>query len=198
MSEQFYNQTNITNFILVIPQDKVTTGFVLNAQNAEIPGINIPITMAPAQTQGLSTGAFPGSGFEFDPLNVTFLLDENMDAWVQMYKWMLATNNYIDRNQSGWMNNDLPRPVSLHILDNTKQNIILTINLYGCWCSALSPVSFDYRTTEDPAPTCVATLHFRNMTVEKDGSTVIGRVEDISATGKISGNIGVHPSLRIQ
>jgi hypothetical protein len=38
-ARQIFNQTNITNFVVDIPDSTRTSGFVLNAQTAPLPGV---------------------------------------------------------------------------------------------------------------------------------------------------------------
>ena len=89
---------------------------------------------------------------------------------------MISINNYIDRDRSGWMHGDKPRPVVLNILNNTKTDVVLTIRLHGAWCSNLSEIEYDYTVETDPALFCVATINYQYLEEEKDGAVITGRV----------------------
>lgn len=196
-TESFFNQTNITNFIFDVPDGKLTKAFQLNVQTATLPGVSIPVTNVPAQAQGISTGSAPGSGIEFTPIEIEFIVDEYFKSWLQMYEWMLSTNNYIDRSQSGWTNNDKPRICMLHVLDNAKKDVVMTIKLSHAWCSELDPISFDYGAGKDPAIKCKATIHYMKMAVDVNGVEIKGRVNAAEKLSREHDNIrAVHPSQR--
>lgn len=194
-----YNQTNITNFALDIPDANITRAFKLNVQSALIPGIRIPPTNTPAGTKGLARANLPGSTVEFDPLVVRFLVDENLDAWVDLYTWMLSINNYLTHDNMGWNEGTLPKFITLHILDNTKENIVMSIHYYGAWCSDLGEIEYTFVEDSDPAVSCVATFNYKYYVIEKNGRIIETR-ESITERGQTTGEsapkIGRHPSQR--
>lgn len=188
------NQTHFSNFVVEIPDVGITESFKLNVQTAMIPGIRIPISELPSGTQGIGRAMIPGSTFEFDPLMIRFLVDENLDSWLQMYRWMLSINNYITGESNGWEEGVLPKFVTLHIMDNTKENVILSIHYFGAWCSELGEIEYNYTEEGDPAITCTATLPYKYFQVEKDGKIIIDR-QTMEQHAKTTGrSIGLHPS----
>lgn len=173
-----HNQANITNFLFDIPDAGLTRGFQLNIQTALIPGIRISPTNVPSGSMGLGRANVPGSSMEFDPLVVRFLVDENLDSWLEMYRWMLIINNYLTLHNSAWDKGDakLPDHVTLNILDNCKKNIVLSIHYYGAWCSELGEIEFSYTEEGNPAITCTATFNYKYFQVEKDGVIIEDRL----------------------
>ena len=195
-----FNQTNITNFYIDIPDANITSAFRLNVQSALIPGIRIPPTAVPAGTKGIARASLPGSTVEFDPLVCRFLVDENLDSWIDLYKWMLSINNYITYDSNGWTDGVLPKFVTMHILDNTKENIVMSIHYYGAWCSDLGEIEFNTTEDGDPAVTCVATFQYKYYVIEKDG-VIINTRDSIREKGQNTGespktSMAVHPSMR--
>lgn len=197
-----YNQTNITNFMLDIPDANITKAFKLNVQSALIPGIRIPVTQTPSGKMGLGRASLPGSTVEFDPLICRFLVDEKLQSWVDMYKWMIAINNYMTHDNVGWEDGVLPKFISLHIMDNSKKDIVMTIHYYGAWCSDLSEIEYNYTEDADPAISCVATFQYKYYVVEKDG-VIIETRQSIQDQSNLDGAgkppekpIGIHPSMR--
>ncbi|MFT2526183.1 phage tail protein, partial [Escherichia coli] len=73
--------------------------------------------------------------FEHDPLVIRFLVDEDLNSWLQMYQWMLSINNYVDFNSQAWKPGFTPPHVSVHMLDNSKKKIVMSFHYYGAWCS---------------------------------------------------------------
>lgn len=194
-TQQLFNQTNTTNFIIDIPDAGLTKAFQLNAQSANIPGIRIPITETPAGVRGVGRSQLPGSTFEHDPLVIRFLVDENLESWLELYKWMLSINNYIDYDSMAWKSGFTPPHISVHMLDNSKRNIVMSFHYYGAWCSDLGEVEFSYTEDTDPAVICTAMFPFKYLQIEKDGKIIVGK-QSIEQAANSRSVQGVHPSMR--
>lgn len=164
-----YNQSNLTNFRLEIPDAGLTDAFKLNVQTALIPGISIPVTNIPAGTQGLARGNIPGSTIEFDPLVTRVLIDEDLDAWSDIYTWMLSYNNYLTHESNGHKEGVLPEFITLHILNNDKTKIVMSIHYYGAWPQAMGDLEFSFIEEGDPAPYVNVTWQYKYFAVEKNG-----------------------------
>lgn len=194
-----FNQTNTTNFVLEISDAGLTKAFKLNVQSAPLPSIRIPVSEVPGSTQGMTRAQLPGSTTEFDPITVRFLVDVNFESWIEMYQWMLATNNYADRDRSGWRDpeNSFPSAVTLHVLNNNKDDIIFSVHFYGAWCSELSEIEFSLIEDSDPAMICTAIMPYKYFEIEKDGIIITGRKNMSEAIGeKIQNAVAMHPSMR--
>lgn len=169
------NLSNITNFLLEIPDAGITEAFKLNVQNALIPGVRIPVTETPSGTKGLGRARLPGSTFEFDPLTIRFQVDEDLKSWLELYRWMLSINNYLTLENEGWMDGVLPKFISLHILDNTKSKSVMIIHYHGAWVSDLGEMEYSYTEESDPAITCMATFQYKYFEVEVNGQIITSR-----------------------
>ena len=193
-----FNQTNTTNFILDIPDANITKAFKLNVQSSLIPGIRIPVTDTPTGTKGLGRSKLPGSTVEFDPLVCRFLVDEDLDSWVDLYTWMISINNYLTHDNNGWHDGVLPKFITLHILDNTRTVPVMSIHYHGAWCSELGEIEYNYTEDGDPAITCVATFNYKYFVVEKDGKIIETRqsiTDKASSTSDSGVSIAMHPSF---
>lgn len=204
-----YNQTHFTNFYLDIPDAGLTKGFRLNIQGASIPGIRTPGVELPAGTQGFARATIPGSTIEFDPLVIRVLIDENLDSWVELYKWMLITNNYITQKNEAQIKEHVPEFITLHVLDNTKENIVLSIHYFGAWVGELGEVEFNFTEEGDPPITMITTFPYKYFKVERNGQIIESRMSirdaalskgdsnDASMPGLSNDlpKVGMHPSL---
>lgn len=191
------NQTNVTNFILEVSDSGLTETFKLNCQAVTLPGIHIPMDDLPGSTQGIHRMKRPGSTIEFDPLIVQFLCDRELNGWLDIYKWMLSLNNYTTHESKGWHPKGQPEAVTVHILDNTKTKIVMSIHYYGAFPSDLSEIEFNYREDSDPAVPVTATFGYKSFEVEIDGIIVQGRPQiDSAAQGRVEGRMSMHPSMR--
>lgn len=168
--QQIFNQTNTTNFVVSIPNSNKNSGFYLNAQAAPIPGIRIPITETVTGPMGLGRAQRAGVTFEYDPLVVRFIVDEHMKSWLSMYEWMLATNNYLTGVNTA--QDTGPEYITLYILDNSKTEIVMSVNFYKPWISDLSEIEFSYTEESDPAMICTATIPYTYFQVEKEGRLI--------------------------
>lgn len=195
-----YNQTNSRNFVLDIPDAGLTKAFKLNIQTALIPGVRIPVTETPSGTKGLGRAHIPGSTIEFDPLVLRFLVDENLDSWLELYQWMLSINNYLTSDNQAWQKGQVPEFITLHIMDNTNKNIVMSFHYYGAWCSDLGDIEFSYTEDSDPVIACSATFSYKYFVVERNG-VLIDTKKSIaeSAFSNISNdisNIGMNPRIK--
>lgn len=193
-----HNQTNITNFVVEIPDCNITKAFKLNAQSVLIPGIRMPVTDVPAGTKGLARASLPGSTVEFDPFVCRFVVDEELDSWLELYKWMISINSYLAYDGNGFEDGVLPKFITLHILDNSRTKIVLSIHFYGAWCADIGEVEYNTTESTDIPVTSIATFHYKYMEVEKNGKIIIKRQsikEQALANGK-GNTAAVHPSMR--
>ncbi|ADG60056.1 gp3 tail completion and sheath stabilizer protein [Acinetobacter phage Acj9] len=164
-----YNQTNKTNFAVDIPDAGITKAFVLNVSSALIPGISIPVTNMPTGQGGLGRANIPGSTFEFEPLVVRVLMDEDLQAWEDIYTWMLSINNYRTLYNEGWEPGVLPEFITLHIWNNSKTKILLSLHYYGAWPSTMGDLEFDFTDEGDPPVYANVTFQYKYFAVERNG-----------------------------
>lgn len=193
-----FNYTNSNNFQLEIPDGHLTKGFTLNVQAVTLPPITIPATKQVAGQYGLAMADYPSSHIEFEPLVVRFIVDEHLESYLNLYKWMLSTVDYNQGNSTAWTSS-MPEAVQVHIMDNERRNIVATFNFYGCWCSQIGELEYQYNDDTNSPVTCVAILPFKTMSVEVNGSLIRPR-ESIEAANrdrieKIQKRINGHPSL---
>ena len=86
----------------------------------------------------------------------------------------------------------------MHVLDNDKHDIVLTVRYIGGWVSDLSEIEYSLTEESDPAMVCVATLQYKYIEVEKDGIIITGRpsVNDTRESQYQQKVMGMHPSMR--
>ncbi|AZU98612.1 tail completion and sheath stabilizer protein [Acinetobacter phage vB_AbaM_PhT2] len=180
-----FNQTNITNFLLDVPDAGITDAFRLNVQTALIPGISIPTINTPLGKKGLGRANRPGTTFEFEPLVCRVLIDEKLDAWTDIYTWMLSLNNYLTHDNNGVLPGVLPDFISLHILSNDKVTPLMTIHYHNAWPQLIGDLEFNYTEEADPAIFANVTFQYSHFTVEKNGVIIETRksISDMLTNG---------------
>lgn len=81
-----------TNHVMQFARMPMTT-FVV--QEVNLPGINAkPATM---MGPGMNIHSLPDK-LVYDPLTVTFMMDEELRAWRELYSWLLGTTGGYDRS----------------------------------------------------------------------------------------------------
>lgn len=89
-----------------------------------IQSINLPsLTLSTAETQTPFTRiSTPGNILTFEPLIVNYIMDENMQAWFEIYDWVTQLGNPTHRDKLG----NLTRTPGAS--NSVTSDIILTIN----------------------------------------------------------------------
>ncbi|UYD60217.1 tail tube terminator protein [Aeromonas phage avDM12-TAAL] len=161
------NPAHVTNFRLDIPDSGGTIAFEMAVQGLGIPGININPIEIPINP--MTTGKLPGTAVDFEPLNIRVLLDEELSAYVEVYKWMLSVVDYAKLNSTAQIEGTVPRTLLLHVLDNSKKKIVLTFKFIDAWPSNLGEVEFTY-TDESNSPIVLPVqFMYKSFVIEKDG-----------------------------
>lgn len=87
------NPLSPNGFQLII--DKLP-GVTFFTQEVPVPGLSLP---AATQESPFSTVHTPGDKIEFEQLTVQFLVDEHMNNWKAVYKWMTGLGFPSDNNE---------------------------------------------------------------------------------------------------
>lgn len=141
-------------------------GFILNierlpkvaffAQNVTLPTVTL---QSLEQNTPLSRIEIPSDRLEFGSLSVTFMVDEQMDNYIEVFRWMRGLGfpelypQYTQENQRGLLPNtssELQRNYSeakLIILGANKSPI-RTVNFYDCFPVSLSGFETDATATD--------------------------------------------------
>ena len=146
------NPAYSTNFRLEIQNAPEVNYFI---QSTELPSLNLPAVPVPYQD---NTVYMPGDTLEFSPLVVQFIVDEDYDNYIYLYKWMLATR----RGSKDLHFKDL----TLHLLSNNK-----TQNINVCFVNSiptdLSALSYDNSTTDVPPVLCTVSFRYHYFEFKK-------------------------------
>lgn len=180
------NYVQKTSFRLDIPNGQAED-FVINVQEVNVPSISIPVTNIPVNPT--ARGSLPGSAVEFEPIMMRVVLDENLNAYADMYQWMLSIVDYKEGKSTAWLPGGSPRTMLFHILDSTKTKILLTYRFYDAFPQMLGEIEFNYGDAVNLAMYCPVTFHYKYFEIEKDGVIIKSRAVP-------EGSVGMHPLLR--
>ena len=180
------NYVQKTSFKLDIPNGQAED-FVINVQEVNLPSISIPMTSFAINPT--ARGSLPGSAVEFEPFTTRVLLDEHLQSYVDMYRWILSIVDYRESRSTAWLEGGAPKTILLHILDSTKEKILLTYRFFGAYPQTLGEIEFNYGDPVNLAMFTNVTWGYKYFEIEKDGVVVKSRPAH-------EGSIGMHPLLR--
>jgi hypothetical protein len=128
-------------------------------QSVNIPGMSMGA--APFNTPTLDIN-YPGGKLSFNSLNITFILDEHLTSWKDIYNWMLA-NGHPDMNER---NRLLEMQGGVRVSDailtvlSGLNNPIARIQFHNAYPIDLTDINFDTTLSADTIITSTATFNF--------------------------------------
>lgn len=105
-------------------------------QTASLPAVTLEGGQLPGMRRDVPV---PGQKLEFDPLNITFLIDQNLKNYEELYYWMVRIG--VEDNFK-----DMVSDLSLHFLTG-QMNVTRTIKFIGVWPMTLTEVAVQ---SDDP------------------------------------------------
>ncbi len=130
-----------------------------------LPGITFGETVQPTPIYDIR---LPGDKLTYDPLVVSFIVQENFENYFEILRWMygLAKPMTTEQRRNLESKNERYSDAILTILTN-KKNPLFHIRFTNCWPISLSSITLD-STVADAAPlTADITLYFMHMESEK-------------------------------
>tara|TARA_R110000772_G_scaffold2311_13_gene8030 strand:- start:1245 stop:1778 length:534 start_codon:yes stop_codon:yes gene_type:complete len=117
----------------------------------------------------------PGDHLEYSELLITFMVDENMVNYIEMYNWMLALgfpesfNQYkaledIDSRLNPTGTDQLVSDASMFIY-NSASNPNVEVKFINLWPSTMSDINFDIRNTDVEYIECTVSFAFERYDV---------------------------------
>tara|TARA_B110000495_G_C22973868_1_gene571824 strand:- start:85 stop:597 length:513 start_codon:yes stop_codon:yes gene_type:complete len=139
-------------------------------QSVSVPGV----TLGEASIENqLIRQPEPGDKLIFSPLSFSFLVDEEMKNWKEMFDWMSAAGFPISLSQYGVMphkvNRQSDREVTCDIsllVFNNQTKPILKFTMFGCFPIALGDMPLNTADTGAQPPVCTGDMMYRNFIVE--------------------------------
>lgn len=146
-----YNTAYATNHRLEIAG---ATDLNYFCQTVELPGLSAEGVETPWKG---TPGYWQADRIDYDPLPITFLVDEEFKNYLYIYQWMLSCTT-----------KDTPlsrqKDATLHILTGNKTKN-LEVQFLGCFPTSLGNISFESAVTDPNAITCALTLRYQMFTI---------------------------------
>jgi hypothetical protein len=129
-------------------------------QSASLPTVTMGEVLMPTPFMSVKQP----TKLDFDELSITFLVDERMRNWLEIFNWMRSTTQVEGYEEFAAANTHLTT-ANLIILNSTK-NPKINVTFEGLYPRTLGSVDFS-TTLVDPEPfQCTATFAYRNYNIE--------------------------------
>ena len=154
-----YNTLNSINFDFQIEKIKEVS---FSCQTANIPGMSLGQSVQPTPLRPLP---IPGDSLQYDSLDISFLVDENMSNYLEIYKWLKGlgfpsdqqqyADLLVDTNRINQYDGDKFSEATLFVLSNNS-NVAFEVNFTSCFPTNLSGLNF-VSTDADTSPFIAST-----------------------------------------
>ena len=153
------NPLQASKFILTFSRIKTTQYF---CQEVNLPSVTLGEVIRATPFLDMYS---PGTKLSYDPLEISFMVDENMESWKNIYDWFLSMadpegfekRNYVRELQRTEHFSDATLTV-LRALNNP----ILRIEFSNVFPLTLSDINFDTKSSADDIITCKATFRYQS------------------------------------
>lgn len=154
------NFLQTTKFTFTFPQLPFLRYF---GQNASLPGVATSEVMVPTP---FSDTYRHGDKLVYDPLSLTFLVDEDLRVWEETYQWIASLTK---PSKFGEFVKKFPDKYYDGLLTiNTNANIPnVRIKFYNCHPTSLGAVQFATNDTPDLTPVCDLSIRYDRFEIER-------------------------------
>ena len=139
------------------------TNWFLTSVN--LPGISLADVTQPTP---LMQAAVPGNDLIFDPLSITFLVDEDLNNWRELYDWLIGIGfpNQYAEYKSQKENKQIYSDATLTIL-NSNMNVNYNMFFKDLFPTNLSEVLFDSASADIEGIKATASFRYLSYSYEK-------------------------------
>jgi hypothetical protein len=126
------------------------------AQQVAIPSISLQELIQPTT---LSTAiSIPGNKYDFKPLSVKFLVDENLRGWKEVYDWITSIAN-LTSTENTINFKDRFSDISLYLMNSSyKEKFLITFR--KAYPVDLSEIALSVQDTDNVPLSCVASFRY--------------------------------------
>lgn len=139
-------------------------------QRVNLPAMRLPGVQYPNPIQNIP---YYGEHMEFADLNIEFIVDEDLNNYLEIHNWMnaLGTPNNLEEfrsisEQQQFTGNGIFSDISLFILSSAK-NPNFEVIYRDCYPSSLTELEFDTSDESIKYLTCIATFKYTSYKIEQ-------------------------------
>ena len=127
--------------------------FAWNVSKVDLPDISLPAIDMGYPTTNMPE---PGDKLDYSPLSVTFKLDEELEAYKDIFNWMQTIS--LSR---GWFKDGSVKSDAVLIINNSNHIEIASLRFEDLWPTSLSSINFDYSAGDEFLETTVTFAYRR-------------------------------------
>lgn len=135
-------------------------------QRATIPSVNLQPIEKPTPFKALFE---PGDSIVYSDLNLSFIVDEQMNNYIEVFNWLKGLsfpesfNQYKNLQES---EEGIKSDISI-VVKNSHKNPSLLINYYSCFPTSLSEIQLDTTQSDVVYPEATVVFQYNYFTIEK-------------------------------
>jgi len=156
------NLLPVSDFRIVFGPTKELTNLHIYATSVTLPSVNLADLNTPFRHE---QGFTPSNRMTFDPLNIRFMCDENMEIYRDLFNWM--KNNTLDQNHEQILS---VADIRMHIL-SSHSNKTREIHFIDAFPTSIGSIEFNLQTSEITYASFDATFRYDKFTIEAEPST---------------------------
>lgn len=153
------NPLQPTKFLLTFSRIPTTQYF---CQEVNIPGVSLGEVDRVTPFLDMFS---PGTKLKYDPLDISFIVDESLQSWKDLYNWFISI-----ADPDGFERRDHNRELqkNKHFSDATLtvlsalNNPIVRIQYSNIFPLTMSDIKFDTKSSADTIITCTATFRYQS------------------------------------
>lgn len=151
MSDLNYNIASNTNYKIEISDAPEFNYFI---QSVSVPSIRVnEIEMSYRNEQVF----FPSNKIQYDPLNITFIVSEDLKNYIFLQKWMIKAAKAAEKNE-------IFKDVTLHILNNNKLANIEFV-FYDCFPTSITEINLESGVVDTSPLVCTVIFRYQYFEV---------------------------------
>lgn len=156
------NNLGDVKFLLIVP---FLRNLEYKCQQVNIPGFKIPVIKQSSPSLQIPN---PGTGLDYNNFRVTFLVDENLDNYFDIYNWVFSIAEPLGAQDSLYpqKSKDIFKTITLQILDN-KDNPNIALEFYRAFPVSLTDLEFNSTSDEIKYLTATVTFAFLYYSKQK-------------------------------
>lgn len=131
-------------------------------QNVNLPNLSLG-EAGNAEDTPFTRIPVPGDRLVFGELQLTFLVDEDMANYTELYNWLVQTGFPVEFGQYRVSSTPVDEIYSdgTLLIRNSKSNVIKTVTFQDLYPTSLSDLQFDANNTGIDYMVCVAAFRYR-------------------------------------
>lgn len=151
-----FDDAHQTGFVLRLEK---SPEFTYNTQNVSFPSVTVSSIETPYRN---AKAYLPDNVVQYDPLTITFVVDENFKNYNYLYKQMLSYAQKKDSNKI----KDVFDTIHIFRLDNAKKPIADIAFIDG-FCTDLSSLEYSVNVSDDDIIVCTATFRYQTFEIRE-------------------------------